>query len=90
MTDCGGASAPQEAPPPIEEAAQIDEAIEETSAEAMPEEMAQDTTASTEPVTIEIWFHSGKGEERDALNASIEAFNSSSTEVQVEAVQLRG
>ncbi|MCB0153490.1 MAG: carbohydrate ABC transporter permease [Anaerolineae bacterium] len=34
------------------------------------EEMAQDTTASTEPVTIEIWFHSGKGEERDALNAS--------------------
>lgn len=99
VTACGGAEAPQEEPPPIEEAAQIDEAIEEatveeTSAEAMPEEasmdeeMAQDTTASTEPVTIEIWFHSGKGEERDALNASIEAFNSSSTEVQVEAVQL--
>ena len=28
-----------------------------------------------EQVTIEVWFHSGKGEERDVLDAQVEAFN---------------
>jgi len=26
-------------------------------------------TAFAEPVTIEVWFHSGKGEEREVLDA---------------------
>jgi len=39
--------------------------------------------------TVSVWFHSGKGEERWALNAQIEAFNKKyAGDVQVEAVQL--
>jgi multiple sugar transport system substrate-binding protein len=73
-TACGGAATPTEAPAAAEE---------ETAQEEMApqEEMA-------EPVTVEVWFHSGKGEERDALDASIEEFNSTHDDVQVNAVQL--
>ncbi len=42
----------------------------------------------TEPTVIDVWFHSGKGEEREALNAQVEEFNSSRTDVQVNAIQL--
>jgi multiple sugar transport system substrate-binding protein len=38
--------------------------------------------------TVEVWFHSGKGEERDALNAQVEAFNNSQDEIMIDAVQL--
>lgn len=47
-----------------------------------------DGETTTEPVTIEVWFHSGKGEEREALEASIEEFNNTHEAIQVEAIQL--
>ncbi len=40
------------------------------------------------PVTIKVWFHSGKGEEREVLNAQIKEFNTMQNEVKVEAVML--
>lgn len=40
------------------------------------------------PVTIEVWFHSGKGEEREVLNTQIEEFNSIQDEVFVNATML--
>lgn len=53
-------------------------AVEETT----PEEVAE------EPVTIQVWFHSGKGEEREVLDAQVEDFNAMQDEVFVEAVRL--
>lgn len=44
--------------------------------------------AAVEPVTVSVWFHSGKGEERDVLNAQIEAFNAMDTGVTVAAEEL--
>ena len=44
--------------------------------------------AATEPTTIEVWFHSGKGEEREVLDAQVEDFNSRQYGVVVDAVQL--
>jgi multiple sugar transport system substrate-binding protein len=41
-----------------------------------------------EPITVEIWFHSGKGEERDVLNAQVEDFNAMQDEYEIDAVQL--
>jgi len=51
---------------------------------------ACDTASSTTPghVTIQIFFHSGQGPERDALNASLEAFSQSHPNISVEVVQL--
>lgn len=99
VTACGGATTPAEQPAeeaaPAEEEAVAEEpaaeeeemAAEEEEMAAEEEEMAAEEPAG-EPTTIEIWFHSGKGEERDALEASLEEFNSTHTDVQVEAVQL--
>jgi multiple sugar transport system substrate-binding protein len=49
--------------------------------EAMPEEAAA-------PVTIDVWFHSGKGEERDVLDAQVEDFNSMQDAVVVNPILL--
>lgn len=38
--------------------------------------------------TIEAWFHSGQGGERDTLKAQVEAFNQSQSQVKVELVLL--
>ena len=57
--------------------------------EAPPEEeepMEEEEVA--EPTTVEIWFHSGKGEERDVLNAQVEDFNAMQDEYQIDAVKL--
>jgi len=40
------------------------------------------------PITIQLFFHSGQGPERDALNATLQAFNNSHSNIQVQAVQL--
>jgi multiple sugar transport system substrate-binding protein len=40
------------------------------------------------PVTVDVWFHSGKGEERDVLDAQVTAFNEMQDEVIVNAIQL--
>jgi len=45
-------------------------------------------TALAEPVTIEVWFHSGKGEERAVLDAQVKDFNAMQNEVIVKAVRL--
>lgn len=45
-------------------------------------------TALAEPVTVEVWFHSGKGEEREVLDAQVEDFNAMQNEVIVKAVRL--
>lgn len=45
-------------------------------------------TALAEPVTIEVWFHSGKGEEREVLDAQVKDFNAMQNEVIVKAVRL--
>ncbi len=39
---------------------------------------------------VTLWFHDGQGGERQALNATIKAFNDANKDIQVEAVQLPG
>jgi len=90
LAACGSAETPAEQaeePPAVEEAAEVDEAAEEAEM-AEEEAAAEPAEEMAEPISIEVWFHSGKGEEREALDASIEAFNSSHSDIQVEAVQL--
>jgi len=65
------------APTPAEEPAAEEPAAEEPEEEAM-----------AEPVTVDVWFHSGKGEEREVLDAQVTAFNDMQDEVVVNAIQL--
>lgn len=57
---------------------------------AAPKETTAPTTAPSkpEPVTVEVWFHSGKGEEREVLEAQVADFNAMQDDVFVNAVQL--
>lgn len=64
-----------ETPPPTEEPGP---GPAEPTAEPVP----------AEPVTVEVWFHSGKGEERDVLDAQVADFNAMQEDVVIEAVQL--
>ncbi|MBC7249178.1 MAG: sugar ABC transporter substrate-binding protein [Anaerolineae bacterium] len=41
-----------------------------------------------EKVKIKVWFHSGKGEEREVLDAQVADFNAMQDEVEVEAIRL--
>jgi len=50
--------------------------------------MVLTASAADEPVTVEVWFHSGKGEEREVLDAQVEEFNSSQDAIVIDAVQL--
>jgi len=43
---------------------------------------------AAEATTVTVWFHSGKGEERDVLDAQVEAFNAANPDVQIDAVRL--
>ena len=49
---------------------------------------ATEAPAKPEPVTVEVWFHSGKGEEREVLDAQVTDFNAMQDDVFVKAVQL--
>jgi multiple sugar transport system substrate-binding protein len=42
----------------------------------------------TGPVTVDVWFHSGKGEERDVLDGQVTDFNAMQDEVIVNAILL--
>jgi multiple sugar transport system substrate-binding protein len=42
----------------------------------------------SDPVKVSLWFHSGQGAERDALNTIITRFNAANKDVQMDAVQL--
>jgi multiple sugar transport system substrate-binding protein len=44
--------------------------------------------SAADPVTVSVWFHSGKGEERNAIDAQVEDFNKANTDVQIELVNL--
>src|SRR5260370_8671074 len=47
------------------------------------------TSSSTSaPITVELFFHSGQGAERAALNTTLQAFNNSHPDIHVEPVQL--
>src|SRR5690349_710546 len=46
------------------------------------------TSSTSRPITVELFFHSGQGAERAALNATLQAFNDSHPDIRVEAVQL--
>ncbi|MDD5658778.1 MAG: sugar ABC transporter substrate-binding protein [Actinomycetota bacterium] len=65
------------------------EVVEETATEdEVAEEPAEEEAAAEEPVTIKVWFHSGKGEERDVLEKQVEEFNTMQDEVIVEPIVL--
>ena len=76
LTACGGGTTPTEAPE------------EEVTEEEPMEEEPMEEEESAEPITVQIWFHSGKGEERDVLNAQVEDFNAMQDEYEIDAVQL--
>ncbi len=40
------------------------------------------------PITVQLFFHSGQGPERGALNATLKAFSDRNPDIQVDAVQL--
>ncbi len=46
------------------------------------------TFAFSKPVTVKMWFHSGRGEERAVINDQVKRFNEMQDEVKVIAVQL--
>ena len=72
----------QTAPAP----AQVEEPAQEAAAEEAPAEQAAEPAA--EAVVVPVWFHSGKGEERDVLDAQVEAFNASQSEYYIDAILL--
>ncbi|MCA0351542.1 MAG: sugar ABC transporter substrate-binding protein [Chloroflexi bacterium] len=62
-------------------------------------EAATPTTPPTNPTaatgassaasgTVTLWFHSGQGAERDALNATLQAFAANNSAIKVEAIEL--
>lgn len=59
-----------------------------TQEPAEPLSTEMEPAAGGEDVTIDVWFHSGKGEERDVLDAQVADFNGMDTGVQINAVQL--
>jgi multiple sugar transport system substrate-binding protein len=46
--------------------------------------------AQSNVTKVSLWFHDGQGGERQALNATIKAFNDANKDIQIEAVQLPG
>ena len=62
----------------------------EEPAEEPTEEMTEEPEepVSEEPVTIDVWFHSGKGEEREVLDEQVTTFNEMQDEIFVNAVIL--
>jgi multiple sugar transport system substrate-binding protein len=62
-----------------------EEPTEPAEEEAEPTEAGEE---EAETVTIDVWFHSGKGEEREVLDGQVEDFNGMQDEVQINAVQL--
>jgi multiple sugar transport system substrate-binding protein len=50
--------------------------------------VAAATVTAQGSTKVSLWFHSGQGSERDALNTIIKKFNDTSKDIQIEAVQL--
>ena len=70
--------------PAATETAAPEEPMEEEQPEAEPEEPA----GEMEKTTVEVWFHSGKGEERDVLDAQVTDFNAMQDAIFIDAIQL--
>jgi multiple sugar transport system substrate-binding protein len=79
---CGGAAAPEVEAPAAEEAPVAEEAP------AAEEEAEAPAVEEVEPVTIDVWFHSGKGEEREVLDEQVTTFNEMQDEIYVNAIIL--
>lgn len=75
LTACAPAATPTAAP-------------EEPSEEMEEPEAEPEEPMTGEAVTVDVWFHSGKGEERDVLDAQVTDFNAMQDEIQINAVQL--
>jgi len=43
---------------------------------------------AADAITVEVWFHSGKGEEREVLDAQVEEFNAMQDAIVIDAIQL--
>jgi multiple sugar transport system substrate-binding protein len=63
-------------------------APEEPMAEEQPEAEPEEPAGEMEKTTVEVWFHSGKGEERDVLDAQVTDFNAMQDAIFIDAVQL--
>jgi multiple sugar transport system substrate-binding protein len=63
---------------PAQEAPTAEPAAQQPAAEA----------PAAEPVTVSLWFHSGRGEERDALNETLKSFAAERSDIIVNAVEL--
>ena len=75
LAACAPAETPTAAP---------EEPMEEEQPAAEPEE----PSGEGEKTTVEVWFHSGKGEERDVLDAQVTDFNAMQDEIFIDAIQL--
>lgn len=75
LAACAPAETPTVAP---------EEPMEEEQPAAEPEE----PSGEGEKTTVEVWFHSGKGEERDVLDAQVTDFNAMQDEIFIDAIQL--
>ncbi len=95
---CGGQEAPEttsEEPVAEEPAAEEEAAAEEPAAEeeAVEEEAAAEEPAEeeamAEKVTVDVWFHSGRAPEREALLSAFgEEFNTANPNIDIELVEL--
>lgn len=79
LAACGGG---QETPPPE----QPEEAEQPTEVPTEPPE--EEPEPSGEAVTVDLWFHSGRGSERDALNQILDNFRAERDDIVVQAEEL--
>jgi multiple sugar transport system substrate-binding protein len=74
--------------PATEEPSMDEPATEEPEVEEPMTEEPMEETEAAEPVTIDVWFHSGKGEERDVLDEQVTAYNEMQSDVVVNPIVL--
>jgi multiple sugar transport system substrate-binding protein len=75
------------APAPAEQAPAAEQ--EPAAEPEAPEEPAEaEEEPAAEAVTVSLWFHSGRGSERDALNQTLESFAAERSDIVVDAIEL--
>lgn len=58
------------------------------TATTAPASSPTEAPSASQPVTIDLWFHSGRGSERDALNKILDNFAAQNQTIKVNAVEL--